>query len=173
MTTVEDHEGNVDHSSTKLTYGKDQIEWRRSRVLELSSEGYTQREIASKLQIGKGTVVNDLLYIRKQAQQNLQHHIHESLPDEYEKAMLGTKRNLRHALEIRESVLDPKIKLEAIRIANECYKFIMELSTNGMVISDAIKFVTQSQQKIDTLQKLDECLQQQEEEEEKATEGVF
>jgi hypothetical protein len=60
--------------------------------------------------------------------------------------MLGTKRNLRHALEIRESVLDPKIKLEAIRIANECYKFIMELSTNGMVISDAIKFVTQSQQ---------------------------
>ena len=87
--------------------------------------------------------------------------------------MLGTKRNLRHALEIRESVLDPKIKLEAIRIANECYKFIMELSTNGMVISDAIKFVTQSQQKIDTLQKLDECLRQQEEEEEKATEGVF
>jgi hypothetical protein len=49
----------------------------------------------------------------------------------------------------------------------------MELSTNGMVISDAIKFVTQSQQKIDTLQKLDECLRQQEEEEEKATEGVF
>jgi hypothetical protein len=87
--------------------------------------------------------------------------------------MLGTKRNLRHALEIRDSVLDPKIKLEAIRIANECYKFIMELSTNGMVISDAIKFVTQAQQKIDTLQKLDECLQQQEEEEEKATEGVF
>ena len=29
------------------------IEWRRSQVLELSSEGYNQREIAQKLQIDK------------------------------------------------------------------------------------------------------------------------
>jgi len=88
--------------------------------------------------------------------------------------MLGTKRNLRHALEIRESVLDPKIKLEAIRIANECYKFIMELSTNGMVISDAIKFVTRHKEqleKIKTINVLDERIEAIEEE--KATDGVF
>jgi hypothetical protein len=139
LDTLENHEQNVEHSNTrlsngntnaKLTYGKNQIEWRRSRVLELSSGGYTQREIASKLHIAIGTVANDVLFLRKQAQQNLQRHIHESLLEEYEKTMLGTKRNLRHALEIRESVSDPKIKLEAIRIANECYKFIMELLTN-------------------------------------------
>jgi DNA-binding NarL/FixJ family response regulator len=28
-----------------------QLEWRRAQVLELASEGYTQREIANKLQI--------------------------------------------------------------------------------------------------------------------------
>ena len=95
MTTVENHGGNIDHSGTKLTYGKDQIEWRRSRILELSSEGYSQREIATKLQIGKGTVTNDLLYLKKQAQENLQYHIHEVVPEEYQKCMVGMKRNLK------------------------------------------------------------------------------
>jgi orotate phosphoribosyltransferase-like protein len=124
-----------------LTYGKDQIEWRRSRVLELSSEGYTQREIASKLQIGKGTVTNDLLYLKKQAQENLQNHIQEALPHEYQKCMVGMERNLKHVLEIAETAADPKTKLQARAIANDCYKYTMDLTTNGVVITDAIKYV--------------------------------
>ena len=44
------------------------IEWRRSKVLELTSEGYSQMEIAQKLQIGKSVVNRDILYLRKQAQ---------------------------------------------------------------------------------------------------------
>ena len=141
MTSLENHEGNVEHSSSKLTYGKDQIEWRRSRVLELSSEGYTQREIASKLQIGKGTVTNDLLYLKKQVQENLQNHIQEALPHEYQKCMVGMERNLKHVLEIAETAADPKTKLQARAIANDCYKYIMDLTTNGVVITDAIKYV--------------------------------
>ena len=31
-----------------------QIEWRRTRVLELSSEGYSRSEICQKLQLDKG-----------------------------------------------------------------------------------------------------------------------
>ena len=141
MTSLENHEGNVEHSSSKLTYGKDQIEWRRSRVLELSSEGYTQREIASKLQIGKGTVTNDLLYLKKQVQENPQNHIQEALPHEYQKCMVGMERNLKHVLEIAETAADPKTKLQARAIANDCYKYIMDLTTNGVVITDAIKYV--------------------------------
>jgi hypothetical protein len=141
LTSLENHEGNVEHSSSKLTYGKDQIEWRRSRVLELSSEGYTQREIASKLQIGKGTVTNDLLYLKKQVQENLQNHIQEALPHEYQKCMVGMERNLKHVLEIAETAADPKTKLQARAIANDCYKYIMDLTTNGVVITDAIKYV--------------------------------
>jgi hypothetical protein len=45
------------------------------------------------------------------------------------------------------------------------------MSTNAGIVSDALKFVTQSQQKIDILQKLDERIQAIEEE--KTTEGVF
>jgi hypothetical protein len=148
LTSLENHEGNFEHSSSKLTYGKDQIEWRRSRVLELSSEGYTQREIASKLQIGKGTVTNDLLYLKKQAQENLQKHIHEVVPEEYQKCMVGMKHNLKHILEIAETATDPKIKLQAPATANDCYKYIMDLATNGVVITDAVKLVQTNKEKL-------------------------
>jgi ATP/maltotriose-dependent transcriptional regulator MalT len=115
------HEGNVEHSSSKFTYGKEQIEWRRTKVLELDSQGYSQHEIASKLQIAKGTVNSDLVYLRKQAQENLQRHIHEVVPEEYQKCMVGMKRNLKQTLEIAETATDPKVKLQARAIANDCY----------------------------------------------------
>ena len=79
---------------------------------------------------------------------------------------------------IAETVTDPKTKLQARAIANDCYKFIMEMSTNADIVSDALKFVNQSKQKIDTLQKLDERIQGQQqqqvaEEEETTTRVVF
>jgi DNA-binding NarL/FixJ family response regulator len=41
-----------------------QIVWRRGRVLELSSRGRTERDIAAILQIGKTTVDRDLVLLR-------------------------------------------------------------------------------------------------------------
>jgi hemerythrin-like domain-containing protein len=32
-------------------------------------------------------------------------------------------------------------RLAALSLANNCYKFIMDLTTNGVVITDAIKYV--------------------------------
>lgn len=59
------------------------LKWRRAQVLELSSQGITDREIASKLQVSPLTVYRDLRSLRKQAQDNLQKHIHEVVPEEY------------------------------------------------------------------------------------------
>jgi hypothetical protein len=53
-------------------------------------------------------------------------------------------------------VVDPKIKLEARRIANDCYQYITELCTNTGIVNDALKFVQQKTEQIDTLEKLDE-----------------
>ena len=49
-------------------------------VLKLSSQGYSEREIGSKLQIGHITVHRDLTCLKKQAQENLQKHICETVP---------------------------------------------------------------------------------------------
>ena len=43
---------------------------------------------------------------------------------------------------------NPRTKLQARAIANDCYKYIMDLTTNGVVITDAIKFVQTNKEKL-------------------------
>ena len=160
--------------SLKQTPRQQQIEWRRAKVLELSSQGYTQIEIGQKLQVDRVTVHRDLVFLRQQAQENLQHHIHEVVPDEYQKCMVGMKRNLKETLAIVDTATDPKVKLQARAIANDCYKFIMDMSTNAGIVSDALKFVNQSEKKIDDMQKQTESEIKEEEETTKSTtNGVY
>lgn len=150
------------------------IEWRRSKVLELASKGYSQREIVRKLGMNLADVNRDIQFLRKQAQQSLQKHINEVIPDEYQKCMIGMKQNLKQVLEIGEAAADPKIKLESRRIANDCYRYIMDLSTNVNIVSDALKFVTQKQEQMNTLQKSDGRIEEAiEGEERKTTNGTF
>src|SRR5919108_5058304 len=135
-----------------MSQRQQQIEWRRAKVLELSIQGYTQIEIGQKLQVDRVTVHRDLVFLRQQAQDNLQHHIHEVVPEEYQNCMVGMKQNLKHVLEIGDKAADPKMKLQARAIANDCYRFILEMSTNAGIVSDALKFVNQSEKKINGLQ---------------------
>lgn len=153
---------------------KQHLEWRRSKVLELASEGYSQREIARKLEMNLAAVNRDIQFLRKQAQQSLQKHINEVVPEEYQKCMIGMKQNLKQVLEIGEAAADPKIKLESRKIANDCYRYIMDLCTSVNIVSDAVKFITQKQEQIDTLQKLDERIEEaMKGEEGKTTNGIF
>ena len=105
------------------------------------------------MQISKGTVNSDLAYLRKQAQENLQYHIHETIPEEYQKGKIGLRQNLRHVLEVAETSPDPRVKLEARRIANDCYRYIMDLTTNGIVVTDAIKYVQGKMDHLNTAEK--------------------
>ena len=44
---------------------------------------------------------------------------------------IGMKRNLKQTLEIRDNASDPKVKLQAAAKANNCYKFILGITTNA------------------------------------------
>ena len=55
-----------DNHSTKNT--DKQIQWRRTKVLELSSQGNTQSDIAKTLHVGEATVSRDISSLRQQAQ---------------------------------------------------------------------------------------------------------
>ncbi|MFL6422160.1 MAG: hypothetical protein ACJ71R_01045 [Nitrososphaeraceae archaeon] len=46
--------------STKVESFQRQIEWRRSKIAELDSQGHSQPEISSILQVSIGTVNRDL-----------------------------------------------------------------------------------------------------------------
>ena len=78
------------------------LEWRRSKVLELSSQGYTQSEIAKMLQISQSSVNRDLAYIAKQAQENLKTHIQHTLPLEFKRCINGINQVLKQAWQISQ-----------------------------------------------------------------------
>jgi hypothetical protein len=125
-----------------------QLEWRRQKILESLSEGYSRSGIRQKLQLDRVVVHRDIHFLKQQAQQDLQRHIHETIPEEYQNCMVGIKRNLRQTLEIAETASDPRTKVAARAIVNDCYKFIIELTTNGVVKTDAIKFVQTNKEKL-------------------------
>jgi hypothetical protein len=137
------------------------VEWRRSKVLELSSQGNSQPEISRTLQIGIGTVNKDLAYIRQQAQENLKTHIQYKLPEEYQNCMVGINQVLKICWEIVNksrninndnsqtvTMIDNKTVLQALALINDCNKYKMDLTTNGVVITDAIKFVQTNMEKL-------------------------
>ena len=66
---------------------------------------------------------------------------------------------------------DDKTSLQALALINDCNKYKVDLTTNGAIVTDAIKYVTQKQEQIDTLHKLDERVETMEEE--TTTNGVF
>jgi hypothetical protein len=48
-------------------------------------------------------------------------------------------------------MIDDKTRIPALALANDCYKYIMDLTTNGVVITDAIKFVQINKEKLTTM----------------------
>jgi predicted transcriptional regulator len=57
-------------------------EWRRSKVMELSSQGYSQSDIAKILQISQLTISRDFQYLKQLARSNITKYIDHKLPFE-------------------------------------------------------------------------------------------
>lgn len=92
--------------------------------------------------------------------------------------MVGMKRNLKQTLEIAKTATDPKTKLQARAIANDCYRFILEMSTNAGSIRRFEVYYSKDRRTDRQLQrqKLDkriEAMDIQEQEEETTTNDIF
>jgi hypothetical protein len=114
-------------------------EWRRNKVLELSSQGRSQPEIVRILQISQPTVNRDIQYRRQEAKENIRRYIDEKLPFEYQKCLVGLDAILRKTWDIANSMenLD-RDRLQAISVGMQAYA--MKL-TKATVIQKAIDFV--------------------------------
>jgi IS30 family transposase len=137
----------VEHNNNRNDSGnqekeRDMIYWRRSKVQELSSQGYSQREIAQILQMSNGTVIRDLSILRQQAKSNIKRYIDEKLPEEYEKCLVGLTAILREAWNTAHNTEDKRGKIQALSLAKDCYSMKLDLLTNATVIDDAIRFVS-------------------------------
>lgn len=135
-----------------MTSKSDQIEWRRSAILDLASQGYSERETAVKLHVSKTTVHKDMAFLTKQAQENLQYHIHKVVPIEYTKSLIGLRQLLRKVIEISESTEDKRLKLTAISVAAQINKDIMDLCSNAGIINEAMEFIDKRKSEIAALE---------------------
>jgi predicted transcriptional regulator len=120
------------------------IEWRRSKVQELSSQGYNQSEISRILQISQPTINRDISYLRNQAKDNIKRYIDEKLPEEYEKCLVGLAAITKEAWNTSDQTEDKREKIQALSLAKECYSMKLDLLTNATVVDDAIRFVSGS-----------------------------
>jgi hypothetical protein len=151
---------------------RSQIEWRRNKVHQLLVRGYNQYEIADTLKVSQPTISRDLDFLRKRAHQDLQTHIQRKLPEEYRRCLSGMNEVLKLSWQIADNnkgrqngqdhndnssntmtTGDDRTRLQALALINDCYKYIMDLTTNGVVITDAIKFVQTNKEKLTTMSK--------------------
>jgi predicted transcriptional regulator len=147
---------------------KDRIDWRRSKVQELSSQGHSQRDIAQILQVSNGTVNKDLSILRQQAKENIKKYIDEWLPEEYEKCMVGLTAITKEAWNTSQQTEDKREKIQALSLAKDCYSMKLDLLTNVTVIDDAIRFVSSSNYQKEEGQQRQQQISSEKQEEEKA-----
>ena len=146
-----------------LKTDRQQIEWRRNQTLELASRGKSQRDISIILQLSEGTTSSDMKWIRQQAQKAIEQHIQQDLPLEHQKAMNGLHQVLKMAWDMSIGEADTKTKLISLALVNDCYKLIMELSSDASVIKQAIAFVNRRLPSKQEEEEVIEEIQQQEE----------
>jgi predicted transcriptional regulator len=143
LSTDIEHNNNNDKEKER-----DRIDWRRSKVQELSSQGHSQREMAKMLQISNGTVNKDLFILRQQAKENIKRYIDERLPEEYEKCLVGLNAITKEAWNTAHNTEDKREKIQALSLAKEYYSMKLDLFTNATVVDDAIRFVSSSPKRI-------------------------
>jgi hypothetical protein len=118
------------------------IEWRRSQVFKLWSEGYTEREIGKQLQVSDTTIHNDIVFLVRKAKDNISLYVDNKLPSEYERCLVGINSILKEAWDMSKGTEDKRERIQALSLAKECYSMITDLLTNVGVIREAMRFVT-------------------------------
>ena len=100
----------------------ERLQWRRNKILELSSEGRSQPQIASTLKVSLGTVNRDLQHLKRLAKANISRYINETLPLEFETCLIGLNAILGKTWDIANNPhSNEKDRLQAISVSMEAY----------------------------------------------------
>jgi|SRR6188472_1830287 len=121
------------------TKKQQQIDWRRSQVLELSSKGYSQSDIARILQVDMSVICRDVIFLKQQSRDNIRKYIDEKLSEEYEKCVVGLNAITKESYDAAHNTEDKREKIQALALAKECYSMKLDLLTNVTVVDDATR----------------------------------
>ena len=124
---------------------KETLQWRRSKVLELSSEGHNQTQIAKILQVSLATINSDIQHLRQQAKENIKQYIDEKLPLEYQKCLVGLDAILWRTWQIANNTgSSDRDRLQAISVTMQAYNMKIDLLSNASVVERAVQFINRN-----------------------------
>jgi transposase len=129
-----------------LSTKDEQIEWRRSKVVEMRARGLSQIEIARELQVSKQSISSDVQYLRNQAKESIKEYVTEHLPEQYQVCLCALDTILKHAYEILQGSDDNREKLQAMELFKDTHLVKLELLSNATTIDCALNYITSKQQ---------------------------
>ena len=124
----------------------DQLEWRRSKVVEMRARGMTHEEIARELQVSRTSITSDIAYLRSQAKQSIKEYITEHLPEQYQVCLSALDAIRKRAFEIMETSDDNREKLQAMELFKDTQLVKLELLSNATTIDSALNYIRNKQQ---------------------------
>ena len=140
--------------------------WREEQVLKYASLGYNQVEIAEVLHISQAWVSRILSALTKAAQEDIKHHIEETLPFERRKALMLFENIKKRAIDMSnldKDEIGQRDRIAALSLAKDAAKEIISLQSEGRHIQSAIKVAGGLKEKLDSMEEAQEEQQQQEE----------
>jgi predicted transcriptional regulator len=124
----------------------DQLEWRRSKVVEMRARGMTHQEIAHELQVSRTSITSDVQYLREQAKATIKEYVTEHLPEQYQVCLSALNTILKHAYEILQTSPDNREKLQAMELFKDTHLVKLELLSNATTIDSALNYIKSKQQ---------------------------
>jgi len=109
----------------------EEMQWRRSKVLELKSQGLDQREIAQILQVTPATITFDLQYLRNEAKESIKDYTTKQLPLQYKTPIVATQNAIREFWSISQKAHDNKEKMQALEHYLECHRGVCRMLKEG------------------------------------------
>jgi transcriptional regulator len=92
----------------------EQLQWRRSKVVEMRAKGMSQIEIARELQISDSSISSDVQYLREQAKGTIKEYATDHLPEQYQVCLVALDEIIKRAFDILENSDENREKLQAM-----------------------------------------------------------
>jgi IS30 family transposase len=127
-----------------LSTKSDQLEWRRSKVVEMRARGLSLGEIARELQVSRASISSDMQYLRSQAKEYIREYVTEHLPEQYQICLTALDTILKHAFDILEASEDRE-KLQAMELFKDTHLVKLELLSNATTIDSALSYIRNKQ----------------------------
>ena len=124
----------------------EQLQWRRSKVIEMRSKGMSQIEIARKLQVSEASISSDIQYLRNQAKEAIREYVTEHLPEQYQVCLTALDEIIKRAFDILENSHDNREKLQAMELFKDTHLVKLELLSNATTIDNALNYIRNKQQ---------------------------